>query len=84
MIKSVDDYEFRITGEDYADDVITTFDVDYFLHRLEKKGIINAQVILDIRNGQEDTPDIRMASGKVLRIYLELICLEGNGLLLRK
>ena len=30
LIKSVDDYEFRITGEDYADDVITTFDVDYF------------------------------------------------------
>lgn len=71
LIKSVDDYEFRITGEDYADDVITTFDVDYFLHRLEKKGIINAQVILDIRNGQEDTPDIRMASGDALKNVLK-------------
>lgn len=71
LIKSVDDYEFRITGEDYADDVITTFDVDYFLHRLEKKGIINAQVILDIRNGQEDTADIRVASGDALKNILK-------------
>lgn len=70
LIKSVDDYEFQITGEDYADDVITTFDVDYFLHSLEKKGIINAQVILDIRNGQEDTADIRASSGDALKNIL--------------
>lgn len=67
MIKSVDSKTLRIEGSDYADDVISTVDIDDFLNRFETKGIINKQLVKDIRNGNDDTPDLYLTPEKILK-----------------
>jgi hypothetical protein len=67
MIKSVDNRNKKIIGTDYANDVISTLDIDNFLHCFESKGIINEQNILDIRNGRSDTPNSYLTPTQILK-----------------
>lgn len=67
MIKSVDDCNEKIIGTAYANDVISTLDIDDFLHCFESKGIINEQNILDIRNGRSDTPNSYLTPTQILK-----------------
>ncbi|MCD7084081.1 hypothetical protein [Limosilactobacillus fastidiosus] len=78
MIKSVDDCELKVVGVDYADDVISTVDIDDFLHRLENKGIINKQSILDIRNGNRDTPEPHLTAEQIVRNIIKERFLYGE------
>ena len=67
MIKSVDDRSKKIKGTDYANNVVSTIDIDNFLHCFESKGIINEQNVLDIRNGKADTPNSHLTPTQILK-----------------
>lgn len=72
IIKSVDDRNKKIIGTSYADDIVTTLDIDDFLHRFESKGIINDQNILDIRNGNPDTYNSYLTSTQILENVIKI------------
>lgn len=67
VIKSVDNTTLKIEGIDFADEIISTNDIDFFLHQFEKKGIIDINNIADIRNGNEDTPDTFLTPEQIVK-----------------